>query len=41
MNLQDGLLASGIVMDAYEPQVILVRLEEPGSVENSSVSSKR
>lgn len=41
MNLRDGLLASRIVTDAHEQHVILVRLKEPASVENSSVSSKR
>jgi hypothetical protein len=41
MNLRDSLLASRIVTDAYEPRIILMRLEESESVENSSESSKR
>jgi hypothetical protein len=40
MSLLGGLLASGTVTDAHEQHVLLERLKEPESVENSSVSSK-
>lgn len=38
--LLGGLIASGTVTDAHEQHVLLERLKEPESVENSSVSLK-
>jgi len=41
MLLHGGVLETGTVPDTRERHVLLEQLKVPGSVENSSVSSKR